>query len=107
MPGDGFYLHRLPVDDAQPCHLEPTHFNRDAAGFTVELFPVSDPNDERVDAAQYRVYAVQASYVDLRLVLFGYVLQCAEPSCSAARIGIPLDRLDPLPPLDPFAVRSP
>ncbi len=107
MPGDGFYLHRLLVDNAQPRHLEPTHFNRDAAGFTVELFPASDPNDERVDAAQYRVYAVQASYVDLCLILFGYVLQRAEPSCSAVRTGIPLDWLDALPHMDPCAVGSP
>src|SRR2546430_2503460 len=107
MPGDGFYLHRLPVDDAQPCHLEPTHFNRDAAGFTVELFPASDPNNERVDAAQYRVYAVQASYVDLCLLLFRYVLQCAEPSCSTVRIGIPQDWLDTLPHMNPCAVGSP
>src|SRR5690349_6309424 len=70
---------RFPVDDTNPCEAKASMLNSDAARLAEKLFSIAHAHDERIDAAQYGVNAIEAGNPAFGLLLLGYVLKSTEP----------------------------
>src|SRR4029079_2371850 len=71
---------RFPADGSTPGEAKASMLNCDAARLAEKLFSIAHAHDERIDAAQDGVNAIEAGNPAFVLLLFGYVLKSTEPS---------------------------
>ncbi|MEA3221080.1 MAG: hypothetical protein OZX49_02199 [Immundisolibacter sp.] len=66
-------LHLAAIDDAYPGHAKPAVLDGDAARLPEQLVPVAHAHDQRIDAAEHCVHAVQAADSVIRFLAYGDV----------------------------------
>ena len=71
--GNRHHLHHLPINHGYPGHTEPARVDRDPARIPEKLLAVMHPHDQRIDATQHGIYAVQVCDPALRFLAFGDV----------------------------------
>jgi hypothetical protein len=102
--GDRHDLLLLLVDDSHPGEPELGNLDGNPADLAQELLSLAHPHDERIDAAQDCVDAVEAPDPVVRPLLLGDVLQRAEPAGAARALVLRLHGLHHVAEVDPFAV---
>jgi hypothetical protein len=82
------------IGDGHKCHRKLSSLHRDPAGFLEQLLSISHPDNERVNAAQHGVNAVQPDDSCLRLLSSGDVANEAREQRFRSCIDRPDRQLD-------------